>query len=82
MNLSGKTTIDFIPISRLKDIHIPLPPLSVQLDIVARLDSAMAEIETLRRETESALASTRELWESTLESVFASGGKDWETRTL
>lgn len=82
MNLSGKTTIDFIPISRLKDILIPLPSLSTQLDIVARLDSAMAEIENLRRETESALASTRELWESTLESVFEGGGNDWENTRL
>lgn len=40
----------------------------------------MAEIEILRREAESALASTRELWESTLESVFVSGRKDWEEK--
>lgn len=40
----------------------------------------MAEIESLRRETVSALTSTRELWESTLESVFASGGKDLEEK--
>ncbi len=66
----------------LRELNVPVPPLSVQLDIVARLDSAMAEIEMLRRETESALASTRELWESTLESVFASGGNDWEEKTL
>ena len=42
----------------------------------------MMEIDSLREETESVLASTRELWESTLESVFASGGKDWEEKDL
>lgn len=67
---------------KLREILIPLPPLSTQLDIVAWLDSAMAEIDALRTETESALTSTRELWESTLESVFASGGNDWEEKRL
>lgn len=66
----------------LRELNVPIPPLSTQLDIVARLDSAMAEIDSLRTETESALTSTRELWESTLESVFASGGKDWEEKRL
>ena len=64
----------------LRELDIPLPPISIQLNIVNRLDSAMAEIEILRREAESALASTRELWESTLESVFVSGRKDWEEK--
>ena len=67
---------------KMKEIQIPLPPLSTQLDIVAHLDSAMAEIDSLRTETESALASTRELWESTLESVFASEGNDWNNTKL
>ncbi len=81
-NLWTGTTFKELSSSKLKEVEVPLPPLSTQLDIVARLDSAMAEIETLRRETESALASTRELWESTLESVFTSGGKDWEEKDL
>lgn len=76
---TGIRNLNFV---EYKEILIPLPPLSTQLDIVARLDSAMAEIETLRNETESALASIREIWESTLGSVFASGGKDWEEKTL
>lgn len=66
----------------LRELNISLPPLSVQLDIVAQLDSAMAEIERLRSETEMALASTREVWESTLESVFAGGGEGWGEKRL
>ena len=66
--------------TKLWEIQIPLPPLSSQLAIVARLDSAMAEIDEARRQTESALASAREVWESTLESVFAGGGKGWEEK--
>lgn len=64
------------------NLEIPLPPLSTQLNIVARLDSAMIEIDALRTETESALVSTRELWESTLERMFLSGGKNWEEKRL
>lgn len=79
-NETSWTTRKRISRKNLWEIQIPLPPLSTQLDIVARLDSAMAEIESLRRETVSALTSTRELWESTLESVFASGGKDLEEK--
>lgn len=75
-------TMPYIKLGMLTDFEIPLPPLSIQLDIVARLDSAMTEIDLLRTETESALASTRELWESILESVFASGESDLEEKRL
>lgn len=81
-NLWTGTTFKELSSSKLKEVEVPLPLLSVQLDIVTHLDSAMAEIEMLRRETESALASTRELWESTLESVFVSGGEDCEEKRL
>ena len=68
--------------SDLENLEIPLPPLSTQASIVERLDSAMVEIDEARRQTESALASAREVWESTLESVFASGGEGWEDTKL
>ena len=42
----------------------------------------MAEIDEARRQTESALASAREVWESTLESVFAGSGEGWEEKRL
>ena len=70
MKVSWKTTIDFIPISRLKELEIPLPPLSVQEEIVAKLDTALASIDEAKTKTEQALAATRELWESTLEEAF------------
>ncbi len=56
-------------VEKFRDIQIPLPPLSTQLDIVARLNSAMTEIDALREQTESALASIRELWESYLDNL-------------
>ncbi len=47
LKLSGKTTIDFVPISRLKDIEIPVPPILFQLAIVSKLDALSAETQKL-----------------------------------
>ena len=79
---SHSTGIRNLNFSEYKEIQIPFPPLPTQLAIVARLDSAMAEIDKARRQTESALASAREVWESTLESVFTRGGEEWEEKML
>ena len=76
------TALQQLTIRQISNIEIPLPPLSSQLSIVARLDSAMTEIDEAHRQTESALASAREVWESTLESVFAGGGEGWEEKRL
>ena len=72
------TTFKELSSTKLKEIQIPLPPLSTQASIVERLDSAMVEIDEARRQTESALASAREVWESTLENSVLS----WEEKTL
>lgn len=81
MKVSWKTTIDFIPISRLKEIQIPLPPLSVQEEIVVKLDAALASIDEAKIKTQQALDATRELWESTLEGAFR-GCDGWEEKRL
>ena len=39
LRMSGKTSFDFIPIKNLKKIKIPLPPLEIQKEIVAEIDS-------------------------------------------
>ena len=45
LSLSGRTTINFIPISKLKNIEISLPPLQQQKQIVKKLDATFAEID-------------------------------------
>lgn len=65
----------------LKDLEIPLPPLSVQEEIVEKLDAALASIDEAKIKTQQALAATRELWESTLEEMFR-GGDGWDTKNL
>ena len=45
LSVSGSTTINFVSMSKLKEISIPLPPLAEQERIVAKLDAAFAEID-------------------------------------
>jgi type I restriction enzyme S subunit len=68
--LSGKTTIDFIAISKLKTLEIPLPPLAEQQRIVSILDKAFAAIDQAKAHAERNLRNARELFESYLAGVF------------
>ncbi len=43
--VSGSATINFVAISKLKNISILIPPLAEQQSIVAKLDAAFAEID-------------------------------------
>lgn len=81
-DLSGKATIDFIPISRLKDIEIPFPPLPEQQLIVAILDEAFAAIAKAKANAEQNLKNAKELFESYLGEVFENKGDGWEEKTL
>lgn len=81
-DLSGKATIDFIPISKLKDIEIPLPPFQEQQRIVAILGEAFAAIAKAKSNAEQNLKNSKELFESYLQGVFESKGEGWEEKTL
>jgi type I restriction enzyme S subunit len=81
-NLSGKTTIDFIPISRLKKVAIPLPPIQEQQRIVAILDQAFEGIAKARVNAEQNLQNARALFESHLQSVFNQRGEGWGEKPL
>ena len=80
--LSGKTTIDFIPISRLRDILIPVPPIPEQQRIVTILDQAFEGIATATANAKKNLANARELFESELQYELSLGGEDWTETTL
>jgi len=81
-NLSGKATIDFIPISRLRDIEIPILPLPEQQRIVAKLDQIFAAIDKAKANAEQNLKNAKELFESYLQEVFEKKGEGWEEKTL
>ncbi|SDL23019.1 type I restriction enzyme, S subunit [Maridesulfovibrio ferrireducens] len=67
---------------KLKEIPIPLPPLSEQKRIVATLDKAFAAIDKSIANTEKNLVNARELFESYLNDVFAEKGDGWEETNI
>jgi type I restriction enzyme S subunit len=68
--------------AKLKEIPIPLPPLSEQKRIVAILDQAFDAIEKAKENTEQNLKNAKEIFESYLQGVFENKGDGWEEKTL
>lgn len=68
--------------SKLKEVTIPIPPLSEQQRIVAILDEAFAGIATAKANTEKNLQNARAIFESHLCSIFRETGEGWIEKTL
>ncbi len=68
--------------TQIENLPIPVPPLHEQKRIVAILDEAFAAIATAKENAEKNLQNARELFESYLQSVFASPGDGWEEKKL
>ena len=60
-----------LPITVIKQIYIPLPPLPRQHEIVAHLDRVFATTEALRAEYEAHIRDLETLRQSLLEEAFA-----------
>lgn len=67
---------------KLKEVKIPLAPLSVQQRIVAILDQAFEGIAKARANAEQNLQNARALFESHLQSVFTQRGEGWVESNL
>lgn len=68
-NATGLTATG-IKASRLKEIKIPLPPLSVQKEIVARLDKLSENVKRLEANYKQIIANCDELKKSILKKTF------------
>lgn len=67
--------------TNLSPLEISYPEsLPEQLRIVSILDSAFAGLDQARKNAETNLGNVREVFESYLQSVFASPGEDWEEK--
>jgi type I restriction enzyme S subunit len=67
---------------RLREIPIPVPPLSEQQRIVALLDEAFAGISTAVANAERNCKNARAIFESHLEAVFSNRGEGWVEKNL
>ncbi len=76
------TTRDRISRNNLGSIPVPLPPLPEQLRIVRILDDAFASIAKAKANAEQNLKNSRELFESSLQSVFENNGEGWEEKRV
>lgn len=68
---------------KIKEIEIPLPPLAIQKQIVAKLDEKFAKLREAKRLREEAIADTEKILSQTLKEIFEEGKeKGWEEKTL
>ncbi|MEN9980036.1 MAG: restriction endonuclease subunit S, partial [candidate division WOR-3 bacterium] len=72
-----------LKLSKIKQIPIPLPPLSVQRRIVAKIKEMMDEVERTRTACETQLEAVKALPSAYLRQVFESEeAKKWERKRL
>jgi restriction endonuclease S subunit len=82
LNVSGSTTINFVSMSKLREISIPLPPLAEQERIVAKLDAAFAEIDSAIEQVEAKQADAKRLKASLLGISLRGDAVMWKTVKL
>lgn len=76
------TTRSRISRKNLGLIKIPIPPLSEQKEIVAKLDKAFAAIDVAKANIEKNIENARELFQSRLNEIFSRKGDRWEEKRL
>ena len=78
ISVSGSTTINFVAISKLKKITIPLPALPIQQKIVEKLDAIFAEIDKAAVSVEENVKNAEALFQSYLRQVFEQDSEGWK----
>jgi restriction endonuclease S subunit len=68
--VSEKASYPSVTDTIVKDVYIPLPPLSVQKGIVAKLDAAKEMCEKLKAEAERGLKAAENLRKAILSEAF------------
>jgi len=75
-------TMPYIKMGMLTNFEIPLPPLPEQHRIVKILDEVFADVARAKENAEKNLQNAKALFESYLQSVFATPNDEWEERKL
>jgi len=81
-NLASGTTVPIVNKSKFNSINIVLPPIPEQQRIVTLLDDAFARIATATAHAEQNLKNARELFDSTLNTIFTEKGEGWVEKTI
>jgi len=76
------TSIPQLTVPMVKNYLLPMPPLPEQKRIVKILDKAFAAIDKAVANTQKNLRNSKELFDSYLNKIFSSPGKDWEEKKL
>ena len=82
LSVSGSTTINFVSMSKLREISIPLPPIAEQERIVAKLDATFAEIDEAVNAVESKESEVQALKTSILNKLLNNKSNGWESSCL
>ena len=69
-------------LKEIKEVKIPIPPLSEQQAIVKKLDAAFALIDQAKANIEKNIQNAKELFQSKLNQIFSQKGEGWEERKL
>jgi type I restriction enzyme S subunit len=80
--LGTGATFKELSAGKLKEVPIPIPPLSEQAHIVGILDEAFASIATAKANTQKNLENAKAVFESHLNSVFSQRGEGWVEKKL
>lgn len=81
-DLGSGATFKELSGGKLKEVKIPLAPLTEQQRIVAILDQAFEGVAKARANAEQNLQNARTLFESHLQSVFTQRGEGWVVTTI
>ncbi len=75
-------TAKSLRLRHFQNLPIPLPPLTIQKQIVKILDEVFESISKSKENAEKNLKNAKELFESYLEEIFSNPKGDWEEKKL
>jgi restriction endonuclease S subunit len=80
-SMGRATTIDYVSMSKLKNIDIKLPSVKTQIQIVEKLDKAFSEIDSLEKNLQLKEEKTNQLSQSMLSAAFTNT-EEFEMKTV
>lgn len=76
------TTVESIEPNLLKKVAVPLPPLPIQRQIVARIEELFSEVDAGVKELQTALRQLKTYRQAVLQNLFFEAGRNNSTKTI